>query len=173
MPSHQSNVALPVLVVLAASISCSTEREPDRKDEPSTSAVARATAVVASRPIGDTLVVYKSPTCGCCQAWVDTMRAKGFAVRAIDTANVTPVKLANGVPNALSSCHTALVGGYALEGHVPPDDIRRLLKDRPDIAGLAVPGMPMGAPGMEGPRKDRYDVIAFLASGAQRVFSRY
>jgi hypothetical protein len=116
--------------------------------------------------------IWKSPTCGCCKLWVDHMRANGFRPRTQDVADVTPFKRKYGVPVALESCHTAIVAGYAIEGHVPADVVRQLLKQRPQILGLAVPGMPMGSPGMEGSRKDPYDVVAFDKSGKGSVFAK-
>ena len=109
--------------------------------------------------------VYKSPTCGCCDKWIEHLRAEGFGVRATDVADVTPIKRENGLPPQLASCHTAFVGGYLVEGHVPAADVKRLLAERPDVAGLAVPGMPIGSPGMEGPRPERYRVLSFGSEG--------
>ena len=119
-----------------------------------------------------TLTVYKSASCGCCKKWVEHMKAAGFRVTAHDTEDVAAVKDQFGVPAALRSCHTGLVGGYVLEGHVPADLTKRLLKERPRLLGLAVPGMPMGSPGMEGPRRDRYDVVAFDRAGKTSVYAR-
>lgn len=130
----------------------------------------------AGGPAADTttVTVYKSPTCGCCAKWVDHMRASGFRVVVHDTADVASVRARHGVSGLLAACHTALVGGYVVEGHVPAADVRRLLRERPDVAGLAVPGMPMGAPGMEGPyRSDRYQVLAFDRDGGGGVFARH
>jgi hypothetical protein len=115
--------------------------------------------------------VWKSPTCGCCSLWVEHMRANGFRVRALDLDDVAPVKRKLGVPVRLESCHTGIVAGYTIEGHIPADVIREMLKTKPAIVGLAVPGMPMGSPGMEGPRKDKYDVIAFDKTGKTTVFA--
>lgn len=120
-----------------------------------------------------TVTVYKSPTCGCCNAWVDHMREAGFTVNAIDTNDVDSIKRQHGVTRDLGSCHTALVGGYVLEGHVPASDVKRLLAERPKVTGLAVPGMPMGSPGMEGMYRDKYDVVAFDAGGGRSVFASY
>ena len=134
---------------------------------------AQAVATVAAR---DTLTVYKSPTCGCCRNWVEHMRANGFHVIAVDQPDVTPVKREHGVTEQLASCHTALVSGYAIEGHVPAADVRRLLAERPaGVRGLAVPGMPTGSPGMEmpGTPPDRYDVVAFDSTGRTRVFASH
>jgi len=116
--------------------------------------------------------VYKSPTCGCCEKWIEHLRSNGLRVRATDVPDVTPIKLENGVSPALSACHTAFVGGYVVEGHVPAADVHRLLAERPDVAGLAVPGMPIGSPGMEGPNPERYEVLSFGAHGV-RVFSTH
>lgn len=120
---------------------------------------------------GPEITVYKSPTCGCCSKWVDHLKAGGFSVRSHDVPDVGPIKRKHGIPDRLSSCHTGLVGGYAVEGHVPADVIRKLLKERPRAVGLAVPGMPMGSPGMEGPHRDRYDVLLVLPGGATRVYA--
>jgi len=119
------------------------------------------------------VIVYKSPTCSCCNEWVSHLRENGFSVKVRDQRNVNPIKQELGVPKRLRSCHTAKVGGYVIEGHVPAQEISRLLKERPQIEGLAVPGMPMGSPGMEGPRKDQYDVVTFQKSGNTSVYARY
>lgn len=120
------------------------------------------------------VTVYKSPTCGCCKAWVKHLQANGFSVTTHDVADLGPYKTANGVPAALGSCHTAKVGGYVIEGHVPANDIKRLLKERPAVRGLAVPGMPVGSPGMEqGAQKDRYEVLTFDAQGKTAVYARH
>ena len=118
-----------------------------------------------------TMTVYKSPTCDCCRKWVEHVRENGFAVTVEDMGDVTPIKERYGVPRALTSCHTAVVGGYAIEGHVPADVIKKLLAERPAVAGLAVPGMPMGSPGMEGPRRDRYQVLTFTRAGETGVYA--
>lgn len=121
----------------------------------------------------DAVVVYKSPSCGCCSAWVDHMREAGFEVETRDVNDLTPVKLEHGIGPELQSCHTALAGGYVLEGHVPADLAKRMLEERPEIAGLAVPGMPRGSPGMEMPdgTKDAYDVLAFTDGGETDVYA--
>ncbi len=117
------------------------------------------------------LVVYKSPTCGCCKKWVQHMRDNGFSVEVHEQYNVTPKKDEYGVPRRLRSCHTAKIGGYVVEGHVPADVVKRLLEEKPAIAGVAVPGMPMGSPGMEGFRKDPYDIISFTSTGRTGIFA--
>jgi hypothetical protein len=121
---------------------------------------------------GTSMVVYKTPTCGCCRAWVDSMQAAGFAIEVHDMPDVAPVKREQGVPGHLASCHTAIVGGYVVEGHAPADVIRRMLAERPQVAGIAVPGMPAGSVGMEVPggRKDPYDIIAFTRDGKVSVY---
>jgi hypothetical protein len=117
------------------------------------------------------VTVYKSPTCGCCGKWVEHMRANGFEVTVSDMPDVTPIKDKQGVPAALRSCHTALVGGYAIEGHVPADLVKKLLKEKPNAAGIAVPGMPMGSPGMEGATKDTYNIVLFDKAGKTSVYA--
>jgi hypothetical protein len=118
----------------------------------------------------ETILVYQNPTCGCCGEWVEHLEAHGFRVRVDKTDNMAVVKAQYGVPQPATSCHTGIVGGYVIEGHVPADLIGRMLRERPEIAGLAVPGMPMGSPGMEGPYNDPYDVIAFTANGQGYIY---
>lgn len=117
--------------------------------------------------------VYKSPACGCCGKWVEHLRASGFNVTVNDIADVDAFRAKAGVPNALAACHTALVGGYVVEGHVPAADIRKLLAERPRALGLAVPGMPASAPGMDGTRSSGYEVLLFDAHGATRPYHAY
>lgn len=121
----------------------------------------------------ESITVYKSPTCGCCTKWVRHLQDNGFEVEAINRSDMSDVKSEAGVPRQLASCHTAVIGGYVIEGHVPAPDIKRLLEERPDVAGLTVPGMPMGSPGMEGHRQDKYEVLTFTRSGDTTTFSRY
>lgn len=131
-------------------------------------------AMVAAAPAGrPEVVVYKSPTCGCCSKWVDYLRKQGYNVVAHDTSGMTAVRAELGVPDAMSSCHTAMVGGYVIEGHVPTADIERLLKEHPKVVGLAVPGMVTGSPGMEGGTPEHYKVMTFDAKGKTTVFSTY
>lgn len=118
------------------------------------------------------MTVYKDPNCGCCAEWVKHARKAGFEVTVRDTADMASVKASFGIPSALESCHTARVGAYAIEGHVPADVILKLLRDQPAARGLAVPGMPMGSPGMEqGGMKDAFDVVLFDKAGKTRVFA--
>lgn len=123
---------------------------------------------------GPAMTVYKSPTCGCCGEWVKHVRAAGFAVREVNVPDVEPYKVKHGVPLDLASCHTGIVKTFAFEGHVPADLITRFLAKPPKNAGgLAVPGMPLGSPGMEVPgRKDAYDVVLFQKSGGRSVFAK-
>ena len=118
------------------------------------------------------VTVYLSPACDCCHRWQRHMRANGFRLETIVLADVTPMKRKLGVPEALYSCHTATVGGYAIEGHVPASDVKRLLRERPSATGLAVPGMVPGSPGMEGRTAEPYLTLAFDATGS-RVFERH
>jgi len=120
------------------------------------------------------LVVYKSPSCGCCTEWVKHMQDNGFTVKVHDRNDVSPIKKQAGVPRNLQSCHTAKVGDYVIEGHVPASDVKRLLKEKPNVVGLSAPGMPHGSPGMDmGPRKDPYDVLTFTHSGKTTVFASH
>lgn len=120
------------------------------------------------------VTVYKSPSCGCCGDWVTHMQRNGFPVEVHDVEDVEPLKRKAGISPRLASCHTAFVEGYALEGHVPAADVKRLLAERPAGRGLAVPGMPVGSPGMEvGDRRDAYDVLLYREDGESAVFSHY
>ncbi|WP_423925415.1 DUF411 domain-containing protein [Candidatus Palauibacter sp.] len=131
---------------------------------------ATLAAAIADAP---TIKVYKSPTCGCCALWVDHMREAGFELDVEDTDDMVGVKVDAGLPLQLQSCHTALVGDYVFEGHIPAEVIARFLAEAPSARGLAVPGMPVGSPGMEfGNRVDPYDVIQFDAEGKTSVYER-
>lgn len=120
-----------------------------------------------------TVTVYKSPSCGCCSGWVDYLNDNDFEVKVVDLQNLDPIKEKYGVGRSLQSCHTATVDGYVVEGHVPVEDIRRMLKDKPDIKGLAAPGMPAMSPGMASLTPKDYDVLSFDESGNVELFSRY
>ena len=137
-------------------------------------AVSAAWAQAAATSEG--IDVWKSPTCGCCKDWVTHLESNGFRVRSHDEGN-TAARQRLGIPVRLGSCHTASVGGYAIEGHVPARDIRRLLKERPAAIGLAVPAMPVGSPGMDGPaygmRKDPYDVLLVAKDGSATTYQHY
>lgn len=137
--------------------------------------VFAAVALVAQRPASPVVEVYRDPGCGCCLAWVEHLKAAGFAVNVSEKSDLAEFKTAHGVPAKARSCHTALVGGYVLEGHVPAAEVQKLLKDRPAVVGLAVPGMPVGSPGMEvkGAKPAAYDVITFDKQGATTVYASY
>lgn len=121
-----------------------------------------------------TVEVYRSPSCGCCGAWVDHLRAAGFDVRVTMVDDTSVARRRYGLPDRYGSCHTAVVAGYVVEGHVPAADIRKLLAMKPQALGIAVPGMPVGSPGMEvGTRKDPYQVLLVDRQGRARVFSSY
>ena len=136
-------------------------------------------AVVAlsaqQKPAATKVTVYKTSSCGCCKLWVEHMKASGFDVQAMDvsSADVRAVSKAAGLKDDDTSCHTAKVGNYTVEGHVPADDIKRMLKEKPAIAGLAAPGMPQGSPGMEQGSKEPYDVVAFTKDGKSTIFAKH
>lgn len=122
------------------------------------------------------MTVYKSPSCGCCHSWVEYVTANGFAPRVIDIADqsrLDEIKTSSGIPLAMRSCHLALVGTYAVEGHVPTDLIRKMLREKPQARGLAIPGMISGTPGMENPGAppQHYDVLLFQRDGSSRVYA--
>ena len=127
----------------------------------------------APATLAQNVVVYKSPTCGCCSAWVDYLRDNDFTVETIDLDNLDAIKDTHGISRGLQSCHTALVDGYVIEGHVPVDDIERLLDEKPEIKGLSAPGMPMMSPGMASLTPKGYDVMSFDEAGNVEVYSRY
>lgn len=127
------------------------------------------------KPAAPLVEVFKSPTCGCCGNWVKHMQANGFVVRTTEMNDLTQVKKSRGVPDEVQSCHTAVVNGYVIEGHVPAADVQRLLKEKPAVAGIAVGGMPIGSPGMETPyvKADPYNVVSFDKNGATRVYAKH
>ena len=134
-------------------------------------AAPRALRALTAPPIP--MTVYKTPTCGCCHSWIGHVEKNGFKVKVVDMADLTPIKDSAGVPEKLDSCHTALVGAYVVEGHVPADLIHKMLREKPAIAGLAVGGMVVGSPGMEqGTVKLPYDVTAFTRDGKTSVYAR-
>jgi len=120
------------------------------------------------------ITVYKSPTCGCCGAWVDYLRANGFEVKTVDLGDLSEIKTMSGVPRPIQTCHTAVVGGYVIEGHVPVDAIAKMLKEQPKIAGIGVAGMPVGSPGMEvpGTPAQHYDVMSWDKTGKTSVYAK-
>lgn len=133
-------------------------------------ALAAQLSAHAATPVVE---VYKSASCGCCTGWVQHLEQNGFTVKARNVANPSDYREQFGIPNHLGSCHTGMVGGYALEGHVPAAEIKRLLVEKARARGLAVPAMPMGSPGMEGPRKHPYDVLLVEGNGKYSVYRHY
>lgn len=127
----------------------------------------------AQAPAAPRMTVYKSPTCGCCAKWVEHMKQAGFDLTVNDMPNVGEIQAQHHVPADAQSCHTALVGGYVVEGHVPADVVKQLLKEKPAVAGIAVAGMPMGSPGMEGDgsSKQAYNVVSFDKAGKTQVYA--
>jgi hypothetical protein len=118
------------------------------------------------------VTVYHHPQCGCCTKWVDHLEANGFKVDTNKVDDVSPIKAQHNLPGKLASCHTAIVDGYVVEGHVPAGAMHKLLKERPEITGIAVPGMPIGSPGMEGSHVESYDIVAYKADGSTYVFDK-
>ncbi len=132
-------------------------------------ALAESTAAPSSE-----VHVYKSPYCGCCGNWVEYMRKQGFTVTVEEKEDMSPIKQSLNVPDEMQSCHTSTIGGYVIEGHVPAEDIRRLLKEKPDAIGLAAPGMPQTSPGMDvAGSTEAYDVLLFKADGSTQIFAHH
>jgi len=147
------------LAVIAALVACS--------DKPAE----------VTRQADNFVEVWKTPTCGCCAEWVDHLKENGFTVKVNDVSNTDSFRAALGMPQEYGSCHSARVGGYAVEGHVPADDIKKLLAEKPDAVGLAVPAMPMGSPGMEHPdspeKRAEYDVLLVKKGGVFTPYTHY
>ncbi len=140
------------------------------------SAAALAVTAGCARAAAREVTVYKTPWCGCCGGWIAHMRRAGYGVQTVEVQDLTPVRGKYGVPFVLSSCHTAVAGGYVVEGHVPPADVDRLLRERPRAIGLAVPGMPLGSPGMESPdgARERFETLLLLdREGRTRSFATH
>lgn len=153
-----------IALALGLSFAVSFDSAAEETDGASTMAIQSA----------GTLVIYKDPNCGCCDKWAEHMEAHGFTVESVLERDMAGRKLALGVPSELRSCHTAVVDGFVIEGHVPAADVLRLLEVRPEGAGLAVPGMPVGSPGMEyGGQRQAYDVLLFDTSGEPKRFKHY
>lgn len=139
-------------------------------------AAALGLAAGCARAAAAELTVYKTPWCGCCGGWVTHMRRAGFSPKVIELEDLAPVRQKHGIPFTLSSCHTGVIGGYVVEGHVPPADVTRLLRERPKALGLTVPGMPLGSPGMEQPggAAERFQTLLLLdRSGRTRPFATH
>ncbi|HEX8848869.1 MAG TPA: DUF411 domain-containing protein [Gemmatimonadaceae bacterium] len=168
-------VSLAAALLAACSTSSSTPASSAADASASSAATPAATTVAQRTTVApdSVLVVYKTPTCGCCKGWVDRMKEAGFTVEVHDVPDLSAIKSDAGIPEELQACHTARIGGYVVEGHVPASDIRRLLAERPAVTGIATPGMPTGSPGMEGAYKDRYDVMTFGGSAKSSVFASH
>ena len=136
-------------------------------------AMALTGAVVTAQGDQPTVLVYKTPTCGCCTKWVDHLQANGFKVVTQHRDDLTSLRQQHKVPQQVTSCHTALVGSYVVEGHVPAADVKKLLAEKPKVKGIGVPGMPIGSPGMEGPSPQRYNTLAFTEDGKTSVFASH
>lgn len=134
--------------------------------------LALCLSIGALQAAAPSIIVYKTRTCGCCGKWVEHMKANGFAPEVREVVSTTDARKQNGVPDRLVSCHTAVVNGYTVEGHVPAEDVHRLLKEKPKAKGLAVPAMPHGSPGMETGRRDPYSVLLFKEDGSTTVFRK-
>ena len=194
MTQPRSSIIFPVLVIVAAcgtgeaddaAVARASDGAPALHDahtlhasgEMAADAPSEAAATLAASPAraaAEALpraVVYKTPSCGCCNLWVDHMREAGFEVDARDLNDIIPVKIDAGVPPRLSSCHTALIDGYVVEGHIPAEHVKRLLEERPDVVGIAVPGMPIGSPGMEGIGARPYQVLSWDREGKVEVYA--
>ena len=145
-------------------------------EEPQTTA---KTSMESSQPMMQapegaiSVTMYKNEGCMCCTRWAEHMNKEGFYVTEEITRQLGAIKSEQGITNELASCHTAMIDGYVVEGHVPPADVQRLLEERPDAIGLSVPGMPEGSPGMEGPNPNPYDVLLINSDGSTSVFSSY
>jgi hypothetical protein len=160
MTLKRNNMGLAVLLAFAGAV---LGAEPSLWDQP-TEPLAKPTEIT----------VYRSPSCGCCGKWLDHMKQHGFSIKDVKDNDMDGIKRKLGVPASLHSCHTGVVDGYLIEGHVPAKDVKNLLKTKPDLAGLAVPGMPVGPPGMVmGSRKDPFAVLGFTKDGRSSVFSDY
>jgi hypothetical protein len=151
-------------------MACAAESDVDRSPASASTPAATSTTAAGERPL---MIVHKTPWCGCCQAWADQAEAAGFAVELRDTEDLNPIKQAMGVPSSQASCHTAEIDGYFVEGHVPFEDVRRLLAERPAARGIAVPGMPLGSPGMEHEIKQPYTVNLVAADGSISEYARH
>lgn len=136
-------------------------------------ALALGAPIAGKALAAEAVDVYKSPYCGCCGKWVDHLRSAGFEVRTHEVTDVPAARRNLGMPERLGSCHTAKVGGYVIEGHVPATDIQRLLTEKPRALGLAVPSMPPGSPGMEGPQPQHYESLLVALDGKTTVFARH
>ncbi|MEO7367296.1 MAG: DUF411 domain-containing protein [Gemmatimonadaceae bacterium] len=169
------------VIVMTGIAGCSNGPEPEDRSSGTRTvtahpvadgATAGATTVASNSDALIPIKVYKDPDCGCCKEWVKHLEANGFKVETMDMPDLSLLKEKYGVKRELQACHTAIVGDYVVEGHVPADVIKKMLKEKPAIAGLAVPGMPMGSPGMDGPARERYSVLTFDHAGRTTVYAQ-
>lgn len=167
-----------IAIATAFAVAACTGKEPQPVDTASLSVSvpqrggASATPSVTPASVTPIAIkVYKTPTCGCCKAWVEHLEQNGFKVEVMDMPDLSSVKEKYGVKPEMQACHTAVVGDYVVEGHVPADLIMKMVNEKPAIAGLAVPGMPAGSPGMEGATKERYNVLTFDRAGRTAVYA--
>jgi hypothetical protein len=182
MMSYRQISGLAIAMAFAVS-ACSKEEEHEGPGPFKVASYPNATTSAPSAPSATSapsansaassvsIKVYKTPTCGCCKAWVGHLEEAGFKVEVVDMPDLSAVKTKYGVKPELQACHTAVVGNYTIEGHVPADLIVKMLNEKPAIAGLAVPGMPSGSPGMEGGMKESYDVLSFDKTGHTSVYA--
>lgn len=154
-----------------AAIACSKSEPAPATEVAQTAPPANVATTTSATPVA--IKVYKTPTCGCCKAWVEHLEQNGFKVEVVDMPDLSAVKTKYGVRPELQACHTAIVNNYVVEGHVPADVILKMINDKPAIAGIAVPGMPMGSPGMEaGGAKESYAVMSFDSTGKSSVYAQ-
>ena len=156
-------IAVAGLTATVVALGVLTIHGADAKPRPSS-------ATTLAKPVA--IKVYKSPTCGCCKSWIEHLEKNGFVVESVNMPDLSAVKQKYGVKPQLQACHTAIVGSYVVEGHVPADVIKKLLAERPKVAGIAVPGMPVGSPGMEGAFRQHYDVLSFDRNGRTAVYAK-
>jgi hypothetical protein len=161
---------LTLAAVAASAVALALTTAAARTPKSSALATVAPVATVAKKP---TITVYKDPNCGCCRNWIAYLEKNGYTVDAKDSPNMVEIKRSLGVPEGLTACHTAVVNGYLIEGHVSAEDIDKLLAQRPTVAGLAVPGMPMGSPGMGAPTGAHYQVLSFDKTGKTKVFATH
>ena len=173
---NRRTLAAALGVLFLAACGGGEDPAPDQAPEATrTPASSGSVAATASAELSDdelpSIVVYKTELCGCCNGWIEHLQAAGFEVDARNVENLTSVKVDAGVPTNLTSCHTALVDGYVVEGHVPADVVKKMLAERPEVAGISAPGMPVGSPGMEGPNPEPYTVEAFTVDGSHTPYA--
>lgn len=153
----------------------SSHNDPNHTNQPETEVVDSVWDRETESYSGNmNMTVYRSSSCGCCGGWIEHAKQHGFQITDIKTDDLEAVKQEHNIPRYLSSCHTTIIDGYVMEGHIPVDDIKRFLKQKPNVVGLTVPGMPLGTPGMEaGERKQPFDILAFNENGQVEVFKHY